>query len=506
MPLLRSLQEITGGLRRATARNIATVGEIFGLPELGISERVAGAATQTKPFIQTVGGAYRKPVVGYTPISYTPYIPSPALPSPMPVITGGGGGGQTLGATRAGGQPAPAVTAAPQPQLQDLGINVLGEQIAQAEAGVAATRTAPSQAEGAQRQAEEAQRQMEAELAKYDQAYQRALEAIGGYETWLTQSYQPTQIGGIETQAAAGRGRIEAERERGLASYGRQRAGAERQLGLATQKIQEQERSAAAEARRQFAEIQQGMQALYGGTTGTGAFATELAGRSAMVNIANVRGAALTGIAENEAAFQNTVGEITGAENDIRSEAMRAINEIDASTMQQKKEIESEVLRQLTEINLKKGESEAAKSERRMAVLQNIRDYYANIETRQAELEMRELDKAQSYLNQLNMLRADIEARANAQFQMQLREAQIPTPMVSVYTPQQAIAAGQIPSTAQIITPPTATTKTGARVGTKGMLTTLGGRKVLIDPYTGEIIKDYGPAGEEGEPEWEPRS
>ncbi len=52
------------------------------------------------------------------------------------------------------------------------------------------------------------------------------------------------------------------------------------------------ENSAADEARRQFSEVQQGLQARYGGTTGTGAFATEYAGGNAIRSIANIHTAA----------------------------------------------------------------------------------------------------------------------------------------------------------------------------------------------------------------------
>ena len=47
--------------------------------------------------------------------------------------------------------------------------------------------------------------------------------------------------------------------------------------------------SAVDEARRQFSEIQQGLQARYGGTTGTGAFASEIAGRETLGNISGIR-------------------------------------------------------------------------------------------------------------------------------------------------------------------------------------------------------------------------
>lgn len=60
-------------------------------------------------------------------------------------------------------------------------------------------------------------------------------------------------------------------------------------LGQAKTTQEQQAANAADEARRQYSEIQQGLQARYGGTTGTGAFATELAGRQTLQNMGQTR-------------------------------------------------------------------------------------------------------------------------------------------------------------------------------------------------------------------------
>lgn len=57
------------------------------------------------------------------------------------------------------------------------------------------------------------------------------------------------------------------------------------------------EKSAADEARRQYSEVQQGLQSRYGGTTGTGAFATELAGGQTIRSIADIHSAASKALA-----------------------------------------------------------------------------------------------------------------------------------------------------------------------------------------------------------------
>jgi len=95
------------GLFDTLGRNIATVGQILGLPEWGISEKFAGSQQQTQPYIYgSAGGAYVQPtyaaeppqrqwtpaveVGGYGGVGY-PSAPTPAPTSaPTPAPTGGG--------------------------------------------------------------------------------------------------------------------------------------------------------------------------------------------------------------------------------------------------------------------------------------------------------------------------------------------------------------------------------------------------------------------------------
>lgn len=63
----------------------------------------------------------------------------------------------------------------------------------------------------------------------------------------------------------------------------------EQEAGTATKSQKALTESAVDEARRQYSEISQGLQARYGGTTGTGKFANEIVGSSAMQGIGKMR-------------------------------------------------------------------------------------------------------------------------------------------------------------------------------------------------------------------------
>lgn len=93
-------------LRDVFGRAIATTGQLFGLPEMGISERITGQPQQTKPYVYgSAGGAYAEPqksVLGqqiYNPYQYATYV-GPGYAQPKTTVpTGGGvtGGGVPTG-------------------------------------------------------------------------------------------------------------------------------------------------------------------------------------------------------------------------------------------------------------------------------------------------------------------------------------------------------------------------------------------------------------------------
>lgn len=111
----------------------------------------------------------------------------------------------------------------------------------------------------------------------FDALIRPALDALSAYEPTLQNNYD-TNVNNInsasQTQMAGNKANIDAQSATLNQAKGSQ-------TDLAT--------SAADEARRQYSEIQQGLQARYGGTSGTGAFAGELVGRQTQQNIGKIR-------------------------------------------------------------------------------------------------------------------------------------------------------------------------------------------------------------------------
>lgn len=123
------------------------------------------------------------------------------------------------------------------------------------------------------------------------------------------------------------------------------------------------ERSAADEARRQYSEVQQGLQSRYGGTTGTGAFATELAGGQTIRSIAGIHEAAskaLAGLEDKRVQVQE-IGRIAlqQIENDANDQIAKAKSQLELS---------------LADIRNQKGQLLAHKAEMAANAMQHYQD------------------------------------------------------------------------------------------------------------------------------------
>lgn len=161
----------------------------------------------------------------------------------------------------------------------------------------------------------------------------------------------------------------------------------------ATRQTQEGE-SAADEARRQFAEVQQGLQGRYGGTTGTGAFAAEMAGRDTLGRIANIRqtvSAALAEIDDKKVQIEE-LGRIAAEDidNDARNSVTQAREQLNSV---------------LASIRGQRGELASRKAEMAMNAMQEFRALKAQVDARNTAF------KQQLYMNQ----QAAAEKLANAQ-------------------------------------------------------------------------------------------
>jgi hypothetical protein len=131
--------------------------------------------------------------------------------------------------------------------------------------------------------------------------------------------------------------------------------------------------NAANEARRQYAEIQQGLQSRYGGTTGTGAFAAELAGRQTLQNIGKIREGLSSAMLQIDNKLQQVqeVGRI--ATQDIEDKAASQI-----------RDAKNNLDLQLADIRRQKGEIQANKASLAANAIQMYQNTVNNVNAQNA--------------------------------------------------------------------------------------------------------------------------
>ncbi len=159
-------------------------------------------------------------------------------------------------------------------------------------------------------------------------------------------------IGPLQQGTASDIQSLESQRQATTSRIGLETTGQEAQIG----KLKEQQsalgESAADRARRAYAEIQQGLQARYGRSTGTGAFAADLSGRETLRNLADIHGQVSQAIAGLDDKFIQVreVGRIQTQEieNQTRDLISKAKNNLEL---------------QLAEIRRQKGELQGRKAE-----------------------------------------------------------------------------------------------------------------------------------------------
>lgn len=175
--------------------------------------------------------------------------------------------------------------------------------------------------------------------------------------------------------------------------------------GLANQRTREEGRteSAVGESRRQAAEIMQGLQSRFGGTTGTGRFASEITGSQATRNIAT-----------NRAALQDTMNTIGQAEEGVRNETSRILRSVEQNLATGKARARSELNQALANIASSRGELESRKAEMQMNALQNYQNLVADIGARNTAFKQTLYAKAQDAQDQISQLKARAEKSYSA--------------------------------------------------------------------------------------------
>ncbi len=125
------------------------------------------------------------------------------------------------------------------------------------------------------------------------------------------------------------------------------------------------EQSASDAARRQYSEIQQGLQARYGGTTGTGAFATEQAGTQTLRSMADIK----TNAANAQTGLSDKLQQ-------VQEVGRTALQNIDSQTQDQIAKEKANLETQLADIRNQKGQLMAHKAE---LASQAIQQYQATV-------------------------------------------------------------------------------------------------------------------------------
>jgi len=303
-------------------------GSLFGLPDFGISERIQSAFQPNKALTPQGGSnlfnfAPSKANTGSTKGVQTGPVQGPPIPQGFGNQSSFGQLNQTSGGGRTSGQ------SGPQPSFnQDQYLETTpGFQSVDYDALIAPALDALSQAEGA------AQGTFDADVGQID----TNLSGLKGREA--------QHIKGQESSAELQRGRQKTIAEEG----------------------KNQQRSA-------LAEVRQGLQALYGGTTGTGAFATELAGRETMGNIGKIQ----TNLA-------NAITEIDNRLNQVKETSKIVIEEAENEAVNLKDRAKAELQSSLAQIRNQKGELQMRKTELAFQAMQRYQETVQAVNARNAQ-------------------------------------------------------------------------------------------------------------------------
>lgn len=162
---------------------------------------------------------------------------------------------------------------------------------------------------------------------------------------------------------------------------GTQKARATAQTGEAVSTLESRKTSesqnaenAADEARRQFSEVQQGLQARYGGTTGTGGFASEIAGAQTLKNIGAVR-----------QQLSASLGEIDNKIAQVKELGNIALQDIDDTTQANILNAKQNLEAQLANIRRQKGELQSRKAQLAMDAMKIYQNEVARVNSENAQ-------------------------------------------------------------------------------------------------------------------------
>lgn len=161
--------------------------------------------------------------------------------------------------------------------------------------------------------------------------------------------------------------------------------------------------SATDEARRQFSEQQLGLHALYGSSTGTGRFVSELAGRETLKNISAYR-----------TNYQNFVTDIDSRIENTRSDAVKRIREINDQTNYLKSQLKSTLDQRLSEIGQGKQSLKSNAYAERTQALRDYQQLVAGVNQRNTQFLQGIYSQVQQQQTQYQNAKQSAQARALA--------------------------------------------------------------------------------------------
>jgi len=183
-----------------------------------------------------------------------------------------------------------------------------------------------------------------------------ALKSLDAYASTI-EGNLPGQEAQLESEADITIGDLETERDRGLG-----------QLDLSRQEQEQGTKAGIAESRRIGDELLTGLQARFGGGTGTGLFAGELTGRQVAQNISQQR-----------VALTQAISRIDQAKSDLNLAASEQLAAVKTRLANAKETLRAEVRERIAQINIQKGMLEVEKSRAKMDVMQQAMQVQASM-------------------------------------------------------------------------------------------------------------------------------
>lgn len=215
----------------------------------------------------------------------------------------------------------------------------------------------------------------------YNAIYQPALDALNSALANANQMYTG-QEASINAQSTAAQGGLDTALQ-----------GQMNQIGQAKTTQQTGTNNAMAQARQAYNEIAQGIQSRYGSTTGTGAFANELAGRQTQSNLAQF-----------QTNLTNALGGLDQAAQQVQLVHDQNIKDLTAQTNAAIQQAKSQLMTNISNIQMQQGQVQSAKAQQ---VANAIIDYQKSVDA----------------VNQMNVQYAQQLQMQQNQIQAQLAQA-----------------------------------------------------------------------------------